>query len=120
MEDPGTAKTSLIAQHWQVCLPTARAIIAKAGLIRVNDSPKKYRWSDIWQLEGEAYVPPSLWTRFKEPLLTIPELPELDVDERSARTWRRHVEHNRLPVIRLTEDISRVRKCVFEKAQHYV
>jgi hypothetical protein len=120
MEDPGTAKTSKIAEHWDVCLPTARAVIKVAGLIPVSGCPRKYHWSDIWRLEGEAHVPRGLWSAFKEPLLKVPHLPAFDEKDRSARTWRRHVECNRLPVIRLTDDISRVRKCVFETAQHYI
>ncbi|TNF12997.1 MAG: hypothetical protein EP320_10475 [Rhodobacteraceae bacterium] len=120
MKDAGTAKISAIAVHWHVSKPTARRILLAAGVLPVATGPKKYRWQDIWRLEGEVYVPPADWASFKAPLLTVAELPGLDPEERKARTWRRYVEKDRLPVIRLSEDIARIRKSIFLIARHYV
>lgn len=124
MRDPGTAKTSTIAKHWDVCLATARRIIAEAELPVADENPNKYRWMDIWLLEGDAYVPPDLWRDFKAPLLKVSDLSNQypKEDDRSeipsARTFRRRVEQGRLPSIKLTEDTSRVRACVFDKLKY--
>ncbi len=120
MKDAGTAKISAIAIHWHVCEPTARRILRAAGVLPVATGPKKYRWQDIWRLEGEVFVPPADWASFKAPLLTVAELPGLDPEYRKARTWRRYVEKDRLPVIRLPKDIARIRKSIFLIARHYV
>lgn len=121
MLEAGTAKISVIQDHWNVSQPIARRIIANAGLIPVGDGPQKYWWKDIWRLEGEVYVPPVAWNVYKAKLLTVPELPALDEGhERKARTWRRYVEQDQIPVIRLTKDIVRIRRSVFLVARHHV
>ncbi len=120
MKDAGTAKISAIAIHWHVSKPTARRILRLAGVLPVATSPEKYRWQDIWRLEGEVFVPPVDWTSFKAPLLTVAQLPGLDPEGRKARTWRRYVEKDCLPVIRLPPDIARIRKSIFLIARHYV
>lgn len=119
--DAGTAKVSTIAAHWRVSVPTARRILEQAGLVPAGEGPKKYRWQDIWRLEGETFVPQTQWSEYKAPLLSVPELPALDEEHwRKARTWRRHVEKNRIPVISLGKGIKRIRRSVFLVARHYV
>lgn len=120
MKDAGTAKISAIAVHWHVSAPTARRVLRAAGVMPVATSPKKYRWQDIWRLEGEIYVPQADWADYKARLLKAGELPGLDPENRKARTWRRNVEKDRLPVIRLSKDIARIRKSMFLIARHYV
>lgn len=120
MKCAGTAKVAIIAEHWHVSDATARNILNAAGLVPVNTGPIKYSWSDIWLLEGEVHVPPDLWKPYKAKLLKVPDLPVEDDEKRSERAWRRYVEKKRLPVIRLSDTITRVRRCVFEIAQHYV
>lgn len=55
--DPGTAKVSEIAVHWCVCETTARAALLAAGLKPSALCPERYRWSEIWRLEGLHFVP---------------------------------------------------------------
>jgi len=119
-KEAGTAKISTIAIHWNVSESTARQVLSARGLLPVVTGPQKYRWQDIWRLEGEVFVPTADWVSFRAPLLTVAELPELDLEERKARTWRRYVEKDRLPVIRLSKDIVRIRESIFLVARHYV
>lgn len=121
MEEAGSALVSTIAQHWSVTDDTARLIIATAELKPVRDDGwKRYLWNDIWRLEGEIFVPRRLWSEFRERLLKTSELPSLDPEKRSARTFRRYVEQGKIPSIELSPDVTRVRKCVFDIAVHHV
>jgi hypothetical protein len=119
--DPGTVSLSALAAHWGVCNATARTIIAACGLLDVSASGwPKYRWSDVWRLEGAGLVPPCDWADFRKPLLRASDLAALDTNERSARTWRRHVEAGRMPSIRLSDTVRRVRESTFLAMAPYV
>lgn len=114
--DPGVARVAAIVAHWSVDPDVARGILAAAGLRPVSDlGPRKYRWREIWALEGDHYVPPARWAEWKAPLLIPSRLGDLDGD-RSARTYRRHVRAGRIPGIHLSATIVRVRRAVFETA----
>lgn len=112
--DPGTATVSEIVRHWAVSAPTARRILGEAGLrdMSLGGWPR-YRWRDIWILEGDSFVPPGLWPGWKLPLLVPSHLHERD-PRCSARTWRRHVAAGRGPSISLARGIVRVRPAVFD------
>lgn len=116
----GSALVSAIAIHWNVTAPTARTIIAEAGLVACSDGWSRYEWQDIWRLEGEIHVPKRFWRDFKAPLLKSSALAALDPEERSDRTMRRYVERGVIPSIRLSSDVVRVRECVFNIAIHHV
>jgi hypothetical protein len=119
--DSGTVGLRGLAIHWSVCKATARAITTAHGLPDVSASGwPKYRWSDIWRLEGAGLVPPCDWTDFRKPLLRASELAAIDSKERSARTWRRHVEAGRMPSIRLSDTVRRVRESTFLAMAPYV
>lgn len=119
--DAGTVGLSMLAIHWSVCGATARAIIIAHGLPEVSASGwPKYRWSDVWRLEGAGLVPPCDWADFRKPLLRASDLTGLDVKGRSARTWRRNVETGRMPSIRLSNNVCRIRQCTFLAIAPYV
>lgn len=119
--EAGTVGLPALANHWSVCGATARAIIATQGLPDVSASGwPKYRWSDVWRLEGAGLVPPCDWADFRKPLLRASELAAIDSKERSARTWRRHVEVGRMPSIRLSDTVRRVRESTFLAMAPYV
>lgn len=121
MEEAGSALVSTIAKYWNVTDETARMIIATGELKPVRDDGwKRYLWNDIWRLEGEILVPRRHWSEFRERLLKTSELPSLDPEKRSARTFRRYVEQGKIPSIELSPDVTRVRKCVFDIAVHHV
>lgn len=121
VRDSGTVYLSALAVHWAVCDTTARAIVAAHGLPDVSASGwPKYRWSDIWRLEGAGLVPPCDWADFRKPLLRASDLAGLDVKGRSARTWRRNVETSRMPSIRLSDTVRRVRESTFLAMALYV
>lgn len=120
MTHPGSALVSTIAKHWNVSLPIAREIISTSGLAPIGAGWARYLWQDIWRFEQEVLVPRHLWTEFKAPLLKISELPEHDPESRALRTLRRHVEKGRIPSIRLSPNVVRVRACVFSIAIHHV
>lgn len=119
--DAGTVGLRGLAIHWSVCEATARAIIAAHDLPDVSASGwPKYRWSDVWRLEGAGLVPPCDWADFRKALLRASDLAGLDVKGRSARTWRRNVETGRMPAIRLCESVCRVRESTFLAMAPYV
>src|SRR6056297_2065511 len=119
--DPGTVGLPKLAIHWSVCAATARAIISAQGLPDVSASGwPRYRWSDVWRLEGAGLVPPCDWADFQKPLLRASDLVGLDVKGRSARTWRRNVETSRMPSIRLSDTVRRVRESTFLAMAPYV
>lgn len=113
-DDAGSALVSEISKHWNTSEPTARSILKKADLAAVGNGWRKYRWRDIWRLEGELYVPRHDWDDYKAPLLKSSQLGAADPRKRSDRTFRRYIESGRMPVIRLSEDVVRVRACVYE------
>lgn len=118
---PGTATVSELAVHWSVCDATVRKILAAAGLRDVAQSGwPKYRWDDVWRLEGAGFVPPCDWADFRAPLLRVSELPGLDERGRAGRTWRRHVKTGRMPSIELAPGVRRVRECVFQRMSAHV
>jgi hypothetical protein len=117
--NPGTATVAEIAEHWAVSPATARKILTKAGLTPVGEGWQRYRWTDIWRIEGEVYVPPADWSDYKKPLLRPRDLPDRDPRDRSQRTFRRLVKADRLPGIRLRPTIVRFRERVVDQAVHY-
>lgn len=119
--DPGTIRVPALAVHWAVCETTARVIIAAANLPNVSLSGwSKHRWLDVWRLEGAGFVPPCDWAAFRARLIPVSELSGLDIEGRSARTWRRHVASGRMPSIRLSPDVRRVRECTFHSMAAHV
>jgi hypothetical protein len=121
MPGPGTATVSELAAHWAVCEDTARKIIADARLCDVSiDGWARYRWTDIWRLEGEPWVHPADWAAYREPLLHPSDLPNRDPHARKNRQWRRLVASGRMPSIRLSERVRRIRPCVFDRVAPHV
>lgn len=120
-QDPGAATLAGIARHWRVCDDTASDIIAAARLPDVSlNGRARYRWRDIWRLEGEAWVHPADWAAFREPLLHPSDLPGRDPRKRKNRQWRRLVASGRMPSIRLSAGVRRVRACVFDRVEPHV
>lgn len=118
--DPGTALVAEIARHWRVTPPTARRILGTAGLDPVGDGWDRYRWTDVWRLEKAGHVPACDYADFRAPLLTPAELPERDARGRAPRTMRRDLKSGRLPAIRLSRTVVRIRACDFDATIPYV
>ena len=118
--EPGTARVSQIAAHWRVTPPTVRRVLRDAGLTPVGDGWERYRWVDLWRLEGASFVPPCDYADFRAPLLTPAELPARDAEGRAARTMRRYLKAGKLPAIRLSPSIVRIRPSDFDAAIPYV
>lgn len=117
---PGSATTAEVARHWSVSAPVARRILQAAGLRAVGPGRPRYRWADIWRLEGAYHVPPAHHAAFKAALLCPGDLPEIDPAERSARTWRRYIAAGRVPAIRLAAGIVRLRPAEIDAALDHV
>jgi hypothetical protein len=120
LNDPGTAKISAIAMHWNVCEPTARKILRAHGVPAQPGKPEKYRWEDIWRLEGFSHVPEWDWLRHKAPLLKTEDLVDDTRRGRSARSLRRKLEIGRIPSIRLGPDVRRIRPEVADRLDGYL
>lgn len=118
--EAGAATVSELARHWAVSAGTARAIVAEAGLTPVGAGRRRYMWFDVWRLEGAPFVPPAEWPDYRAPLLRVPDLVHHDAYGRAARTLRRHVAAGRIPSIRLSAGVRRIRPREFELAQHHV
>jgi hypothetical protein len=121
LQDSGAVTLSEIARHWRVCDDKAADIIAAARLPDVSlNGRARYRWRDVWRLEGEPWVHPADWVAYREPLLHPGDLPERDPHGRKGRQWRRIVGSGRMPSIRLSEGVRRVRACVFDRVAPHV
>jgi hypothetical protein len=121
MQDPGAATLAEVARHWRVCDDKAAEIIAAARIPNVSlNGRARYRWRDVWRLEGEPWVHPADWAVYREPLLHPGDLPERDPHARKGRQWRRLVASGRMPSIRLSEGVRRVRACVFDRIAPHV
>jgi len=119
--DPGAATLAEIARHWRVCEDTAARIVETARLPDVSlNARRRHRWRDIWRLEGEPWVHPSDWAAYREPLLHPRDLPARDPHDRRERQWRRLVASGRMPSIRLSAGVRRVRACVFDRLASHV
>jgi hypothetical protein len=99
MKDAGTATVAEIARHWAIAPATARRIVRTARLPDVGQVRARYRWIDIWKIEGEVFVPPADYAEMRQPLLRIAELAALDPRPRPAsdRTMRRYARTGVLP-----------------------
>ncbi len=115
MQQAGTARVREIGEHWRVDPDTVRAIIAAHAVPPVGVGMHRYRWSDIWRLEGISFAAPCDFAELRAPLMLTSELAALDPAGRSARTWRRLLAARRLPSIRLSPRLRRVRRAVFER-----
>lgn len=102
-----------LAEHWAVHRDSVPRIAATLGLreTRLRARPS-YRWSDVWAAEGAGAVPERDWPDHRAPLLTPGDLARLLGV--APRTVRGYLADGRLPVIRLTSRLRRVRPCALE------
>ena len=114
-QDPGSATVRELCDHWQISEDTARSIVARHGLLPIDRGRQRYRWTDVWRVEGEGWVPSWDWPAYRTPLLRPTELPALDPHGRSDRTFRRLLAAGRIPSIVLSPGVRRVRPCLFER-----
>ena len=101
--------------HWREDDAAAIAILRAAGAAPIDPHARPYRWCwpNVWRCEGLAHVERLDWTRMKRPLLRTPDLATMgaaDVGKgSSARTWRRRLASGRVPSVRLSATLRRVR-----------
>jgi len=107
---PGLVKVSELAVHWSVCRDVAEAILARNQVVPAELGPKRYRWSDIWRLEGAGYVPTWDWGPLKAPLLKTEDLTLAGALGRSSRSIRRKAANGKLPTVNLGIDDWRFRR----------
>ena len=119
---PGTLTTRGVMAHWRVDDAAAIAILRAAGAAPIDPKARPFRWSwsDVWRCEGLAHVERLDWTRMKKPLLRTRDLVEMGAEDvgkgGSARTWRRRLALGRVPSVRLSATLRRVRPADFERA----
>lgn len=118
--DPGAVSVRELCNHWRVSEDTARAVIARHDLAPTAPGWQRYRWTDIWRIEGEAWVPAWDWADYRAPLLRPAELADLHPRSRSARTFRRLLAAGSIPTILLSPGVRRVRSSVFERVIGHV
>ena len=112
---PSTLTTQALMAHWRVDDAAAIAILRAAGAAPIDPHARPYRWawSDVWRCKGLAHVERLDWTAMKRPLLRTRDLGAMgaaDVGEGgSARTWRRRLASGRVPSVRLSATLRRVR-----------
>lgn len=113
---PGTATTGEVARHWGVHHDTVRAIMRAAGVEPVGHG--RWRWRDVWRVEGSPCVPAIDWVDFKTPLMDAKACAAEDRaagrNRCSERTWRRRLQGRALPVIELAPGLRRVRRMDYE------
>ena len=80
----------------------------------------RFRWQDVWRLEGAMYVPPRYYKMYKAPLVLPQELVEHDPAGRSERTLRRYAAEGRLPVITLAPTLRRFREAELALAFEHI
>ena len=119
---PGTLTTQTLMAHWRVDDAAAIAILRAAGAAPIDPKARPFRWSwsDVWRCEGLAHVERLDWTHMKKPLLRTRDLVEMDAEDvgkgGSARTWRRRLASGRVPSVRLSATLRRVRPADLERA----
>ena len=105
-----TLRTSAVAAHWAVHPDTALALLRAAGVRPARArAPLRWRWEDVWRLEGDPLVHAADRALLRAPLLTAAMCAARDPLERTAHTWRRLIRAHRLPVVRLSPTLARVR-----------
>lgn len=112
--EPSYATVSQIARHWGLIPPTVRKLLKSSGTVPVFISPERYRWRDIWVIEGAGYVPPADEDEFRRPLLTPSEVRRF-FPHLKPRTITDRALKGTLPGIRLGTDW-RFRECDIRKA----
>lgn len=106
----GMASTAEVARHWGVSPDTAREVLRAAGAREAQESGwPRWLWDDVWRAEGLRAVSRHDWTDLRRPLMDAAALAEVDPRGRSERSWRRMLQHGRLPVVRLSTGVRRVR-----------
>jgi hypothetical protein len=103
MRNPRTASVAEIATHWRLTPDAVRKILKTAGLGPASTGPRRYRWSDVWSLEGTDWVAPADEATFKAPLKKVTELGDLFPNV-PTRTITDQAKKKKLPAIRLGSD----------------
>ena len=78
-------------------------------ILPIGTGRQRYRWLDIWKIEGEAWLPAWDWPAYREALLRPVDLPAFDPRNRSQRTFRRLLASRAIPSIVLSPGIRRIR-----------
>jgi len=94
------AKVSEIATHWQVTAETARNILNANFIIPASKTPYRYRWRDIWTLEGVGNVPPHMEDEWKKPLKSITDILK-DFPYLETRALRSRAQKGKLPGLKI-------------------
>jgi hypothetical protein len=103
MRNAKTATVAEIAAHWRLTPDSVRKILKAHGIRPVSTGPQRYRWSDIWSLEGADWVATADETAFKAPLKKATELGAFfaGTPPRTITDW---AVKKRIPGIRLGSD----------------
>lgn len=109
------ATVSEIARHFGLSNDTTRAILNSAGTKPVSTHPQKYRWTDIWTLEGAEHVEPGHEEDFRRPLLNVAEVRRRFLPHLEVRAIRARASKGQFPGIKLGTDW-RFRECDARKA----
>lgn len=112
--NPGAATVAQIARHWGLTASTVRRLLKRSDTVPASTGPERYRWRDIWVLEGAGYVPPAAEAEFRRPLLTPAEVRRF-FPHLKPRTITDRALKGTLPAIRLGTDW-RFRECEIRKA----
>lgn len=110
----GAVRVADVAKHWRVSAPTARAILQARGATIIDMGHGYVAWTDVWRIEGVS-VPlvPSEVPAYKAPLLGKYEVADrYGVEPRTARRW---LSENKVPTIRLSSRLLRVRGCDLDR-----
>jgi hypothetical protein len=110
----GTATVAQIARHWVLTPSTVRKLLKHSGIHPYSTGPDRYRWRDIWVLEGAEYVHQVDEGEFRKPLLTTSDLGPFFPHLKSRAITHRAL-NGKLPAIRLGTDW-RFRECDIRKA----
>lgn len=110
-----TAKISEIARHFGMTDDTTRDLLKKAEIVPASLQPSRYRWQDIWALEGAGYVPPCQEEEFRKPLLTTAQVRRRFLPHVKLRTLTDRAAKGTLRGIKLGTDW-RFRECDMRQA----
>lgn len=110
-----SATVSEIARHLGLSEDTTRELLKRAGFAPVSSQPLRYRWTDVWALEGAEHVDPDEEEDFRRPLLNVAEVRRRFLPHLTARAIRARATKGQLPGIKLGTDW-RFRECVVRMA----
>ncbi|MDH2329080.1 helix-turn-helix domain-containing protein [Cereibacter sp. SYSU M97828] len=99
-----SAKVSDLAHHLRFSTDGTRRLLRREGIDPTSQHPLRYRWQDVWELEGLLLVASDDIETFIAPLLTVSDVQRRYFPDLSTRTITGQAASGRLPGIKIGSD----------------